>query len=493
VIRQADLQHFIATIGAALSGPIMADLQSDSTKGVARALLEMLDRLSSDLVDGEALAVPVLAGLNAAQVESVTITGTEAPDVAAAPTLEALDQRLLTLQDALGEAPRFDALVAALAQGDATSRDWLRQVSLLLTDLNDRMEASFAAQAKRPSISLGGNDPEALRERFVAYLHHRYPSLPAEPLTAFRLVPGGNSKLTALVSLAPNDVLPEHVALRVDIANSITGAQLVEEYPILERVFGLGLPVPEPLLLETDPKWLGGAFLLATQICDALFAGSPFPEDRKRDGSTMGPEFGIEAATILARLHSGTLEPAGEKAGLTAALHAQIATLIAEWRTFEKPPFSVVLDLGVAWMTAHPLPLGRPTCLIHGDFAPHNFLTRDGHVAALLDWELSKRGDPSEDLSQVKMMMLEGVIAWDDFVDAYIAAGGPPAACDPHAVAYYQLLSYLKHGVNQTRLRNRFLRGERTDLSAAMVASHYQDRITLYQTRALEAATALGL
>ena len=161
------------------------------------------------------------------------------------------------------------------------------------------------------------------------------------------------------------------------------------------------------------------------------------------------------------------------------------------WRTLEKPAFSLGLDLCLAWLAANPLPQDRPVTLIHGDFAPHNVLTRDGDIVALLDWELAKRGDPAEDLAQVKMLITGGIIGWDDFVAAYIAAGGPAVACDPLAIAYYAIIVFLQHGVNQTRLRNNYLNGTRRDIEAMICASHFQDRLILYQSKSLAEALAL--
>ena len=54
-----------------------------------------------------------------------------------------------------------------------------------------------------------------------------------------------------------------------------------------------------------------------------------------------------------------------------------------------------VADLGFAWLDAHPLGTDRPLCLRHGDTGSHNMMSRDGHLAALIDWELAHIGDPT--------------------------------------------------------------------------------------------------
>jgi thiamine kinase-like enzyme len=142
-------------------------------------------------------------------------------------------------------------------------------------------------------------------------------------------------------------------------------------------------------------------------------------------------------------------------------------------------------------MLSHPLPADRPRTLTHGDMGAHNLLARDGHLAGVLDWELARTGDPSEDLAQAKMMLLPDIMPWNDFAKAYIEQGGPKEACDPHAVAYYCIWTYLKHGAINTRLWNYFNEGSRDDAPAASIAGHFVERLSLYQARALAEAAQI--
>ena len=267
--------------------------------------------------------------------------------------------------------------------------------------------------------------------------------------------------------------------------------QLDTEYPVLKRVFELGLPVPEPLLFEPDAAWLGGAFVLSTQVTNARMGGSPFVEDRRKYGAATGPEFGREAATLLAQLHDKTFEAAVCDTEVARERDALLKELSDTWRAMDKTPFTLQRDLSIAWLYANPLPPGRPVCLVHGDFAQHNILTRDGKIAALLDWELARLGDPAEDLAQCKMMLIGDVIEWEEFLRIYHQHGGPAQASDPHAVAFYALMLYLKHGVYQTGIRNKFIKGEGADIKGAIISGHFVDRLALYQAEALCDAMAL--
>jgi aminoglycoside phosphotransferase (APT) family kinase protein len=296
-------------------------------------------------------------------------------------------------------------------------------------------------------------------------------------------------KETALFTLAANPVLPTKLVLRRDLAKSITGSTVVDEYPLIERAFKLGLPAPQPILLESDPSILDGAFMIMTEITDAVIAGTYFAKERRQAPRNMGPEFGRELATVMAQLHSRTAIR-GPHTHLPNHIET-VRKLYENWQSMPKSPLSICADLGFAWLFSHPLPPDRPRCLVHGDFSVHNIMARDGHFAALLDWELAREGDPAEDIAECRMLALEDTMPWEDFVKAYVAAGGDPNACEPHAVAYQCVWMLLDHFVMNAKVRNYFASGERDDPLAAAVGSHYHDRLLQYQARAIKLATAL--
>jgi thiamine kinase-like enzyme len=226
--------------------------------------------------------------------------------------------------------------------------------------------------------------------------------------------------------------------------------------------------------------------MIMTEITGAVPAGTYFPEERRYAPRTMGPDFGKEVAAVLARLHTatrtGSTGPAVDRVELVRKSYA-------EWRKVPQQPFSLAAEMAYAWLFSHPLPPNRPHCLTHGDVGVHNLMVRDGHLAALLDWELAHPGDPAEDLAQCRMMLLPDVMPWEDFVREYVAAGGDPQACEANSVAHYCVWTYLKHGLMNATLREIYLSGARDDVIAASVAGHYYYRLLVqYQARALQIA-----
>jgi aminoglycoside phosphotransferase (APT) family kinase protein len=259
---------------------------------------------------------------------------------------------------------------------------------------------------------------------------------------------------------------------------------VIDEFPIIERAFSLGLPVPKPIFLEKDREPLDGAFMVMTEVTDAVGAGTYFPEERRLAPRTVGPEYGRDVASVLARLHAGTARKGVKGIDFTE----QVKKHYASWCALPSPPFSLSMELSYAWLLSHPLPPDRPQCFVHGDIGSHNMMVRDGRLVALLDWELAADGDPAVDLAQCRMMLLPDTMPWPEFKQEYIAAGGDPVACDESAVAYYCVWTYLKHGLMNATLRNLYLQGGRDDLVAAVVGGHYFHRLMQYQCRALQIA-----
>jgi aminoglycoside phosphotransferase (APT) family kinase protein len=266
----------------------------------------------------------------------------------------------------------------------------------------------------------------------------------------------------------------------------MTGTVIGDEYPTIERMSKLGLLVPKPILLELDASILGGAFMIMTAI-DADPAGTYFPKDRRRQPRKVSAQFARDAAAQLARLHRLTTVEIADPESLAAARAEEVESAYRRWKSIAKPPNSVNVDLGFAWLKSHPLTKDRPRCLIHGDYGVHNMMARDGRLAGILDWELASEDDPAIDLAECRMLMVEDTVPWEEFVAAYIAAGGDATACEETAVTYFCVWSFtVKFGLMLCDARNAFVSGMRRDSLMASAATHSADRILHSLSRAMK-------
>jgi aminoglycoside phosphotransferase (APT) family kinase protein len=117
---------------------------------------------------------------------------------------------------------------------------------------------------------------------------------------------------------------------------------------------------------------------------------------------TIAREFVVALATLhrtpVAGLDITGLEPSSTMADC-------VRQELAIWRGMyrETGKQDPLIDFALDWLDANvPEPAGRPV-LVHGDAGPGNFLFDDGHLTALLDWELAHPGDPMEDLAWFSM------------------------------------------------------------------------------------------
>lgn len=499
MVRDENLPVFLTCISEVLKGTIRPELQTDYSKAVIDALTDVLGRLIAQTGGGRTVAEPHLETWRQIEKDFARLIpqaqshlATNAPEDLN--PLRAIEQTSTRLDNSLLDDKVFSGLVTALKERNPAAKAWFSTtVKSLNTLLQGMDEYQYRPVGIKGNFSVAANIDE-VTAKLSSYLHKRYPSLPEQPIADLRILPGGQIKRTALFQLKDNDVLPTRLVLRQDMDMEYTGTTVTDEFGNIERVYALGLPVPKPILVEHDPNVLGsgGCFMIMTEVENSQPAGTYFGEDRAHLGHTMGPDFGREVAKAVAKLHGLTLETNAEAgAAATRQRNDAIEKIRTNWHKQAKPPFALGLELGLAWMDANPLGDDRPYCLRHGDLGSHNMMTRDGHLAALIDWELCGMGDPAADLAQMKMMLMDSLMPWEEFKTIYIAEGGPPAAVDDHAVSFYCIWAYVMHTSMATSLWDNFIKGNRVDAQAAQVSSHSIGRLALYESRAL--ATAIEL
>jgi aminoglycoside phosphotransferase (APT) family kinase protein len=95
-------------------------------------------------------------------------------------------------------------------------------------------------------------------------------------------------------------------------------------------------------------------------------------------------------------------------------------------------------DLESAW----PLVQTNPSVLLHGDYWPGNILWQDGRLAAVIDWEDARVGDPLSDLGNTRLEILWafGPEAMRDFTSLYISE----SALDLANLPYWNLCAALR-------------------------------------------------
>ncbi|MEO3787575.1 phosphotransferase family protein [Actinocorallia sp. B10E7] len=150
---------------------------------------------------------------------------------------------------------------------------------------------------------------------------------------------------------------------------------------------------------------------------------------------------------VLAALHEvdpRRVAPPGlpPEADLRELVHAEIDRWEALYRRAEAPA-DPLIELGLAWVRRNVPDVSEPAVIVQGDTGPGNFLYQDGHVTAVLDWELAHLGDAHDDLAWLTVRAVqEPFTHLPDRLADYAAAAG--RTLDPHRIRYYRVLAELR-------------------------------------------------
>ena len=227
-------------------------------------------------------------------------------------------------------------------------------------------------------------------------------------LRAWPLHGGVSAQVTALEMAQPDDRTRKLVVRwhgPVDLAHNPRIA--ADEFKLLQIVSAAGVPAPAPYYYDES-----GTIFATPYIVVEYVEGAPefAPADL--------PDFLRQCATQLARIH----QVHGAQTDLAflpqhAAIHA--ATLAARPAHLDDS-----LDEGrirVALEAGWPLVPRNAPALLHGDYWPGNLLWRAGQLAAVIDWEDARIGDPLADLgnSRLEILWAFGADAMQQFTRQY--------------------------------------------------------------------------
>jgi aminoglycoside phosphotransferase (APT) family kinase protein len=396
-------------------------------------------------------------------------------------------------------ASEFVATATAAAATDPTELLKAQQLVQIEYEFLERVEtlrqALFAEDQTVPDEDRP-EDCSVTTRQLTTYLRHKLPASPDLTVSSIELVPGGRSKETILVALAGTNELPSEVVVRKDRPIGLLPTKAADEFAVLGIVYNAGgIPVPRPLFADAAPKRLGEGTLLVMERVAGAKAGEYFadlaaPPEQHRHA------LGLQLAKALARLHSlspDQLSATGLGAGdpVTAeSMTAAVEGMTARIADLSGPPIAAV-PLARRWLLDHVgdvTPSGR-MCLLQGDVGLHNMLVEEDRLTALVDWEAATVGPPARELAAA-YPTANALLPWDEFVAAYLSAGGPSDAVDRRAIAFYRLFFSLGACMTSRTGGHLFRTGVKRDLLTAHsgLDAHFRTQRNL--ARALKDATA---
>ena len=249
-------------------------------------------------------------------------------------------------------------------------------------------------------------------------------------------IPGGRSKLTVLLDVAPNALVPAGMVLRIDGPGSAISTTVLDEFPILNVMFQAGIAAPEPLWVEADAAHLGAPFLVMRRM-PGKAAGSLWEADH------VSPAIGLALAQALASVHGARPASVWPAAPLDArtAVAEMLREFEAGWCAGESTP-SLAMECAYGWLRRQLACIEGPAVVVHGDAHFANLLVQDDKLVCLLDWEFTHPGHPAEDLAYCRTYV-EKIMKWDDFLRHYQSHGG--AAVSAAQLEYFGVWGYLRN------------------------------------------------
>jgi len=293
---------------------------------------------------------------------------------------------------------------------------------------------------------------------------------------------GGYSKQTVFFDCIAGNGAVEHLVMRRDLPFAEGRSSVIDEYAVLKAVFQTKVPVAEPLYLERNPAVLQTPFLISRRVPGRLMGNSLGLKEK--------PDFQPPEAlgTLLAQLHTidvSTLALPGFS-DVPFDLHTQrlrIEQWIDIYRANADLP-AAALEIGLAWLLENSHLIAGERALVHGDVGYHNILFHQGKVAALVDWELVRVGNPAEDLAYVGFCM----DAPAEFIDCYVAAGGRRPT--EGAMTYCQVFGNVRNALYGVVGMRQFNDGRHDDVSMLPIILHsywaYMGALDEYLGRILE-------
>jgi len=312
-------------------------------------------------------------------------------------------------------------------------------------------------------------------------------------------IPGGASRETYTFDAVAADGRRRGLILRRDPTSSLIDTDRRTEFLAYQSFHG-HVPVPEPVVLEMSSEPLERPFFIMGRV-DGGAASSPFAPDPYAPHAEM---LGRELFSILGRIAAADplalpIADAFEAPAPQECWRRELDYWEAVILRDERHPQPIV-RAALRRLRANPPPPAQKLSVVHGDFRSGNFLhDGQGHVLAVLDWEMAHIGDPLEDLA----WCLDPL--WSHFEDGRAAATLPVDEAigvwkaesglevDPKAFAWWRLFNSVKGQGIWTTSGKTFVEGGGLDLVlgfSAVYTARRHDQILADQLERLVAEEA---
>src|ERR1700751_5059945 len=287
---------------------------------------------------------------------------------------------------------------------------------------------------------------------------------PAVEVSAVRPMPGGASRESWDIEVQTPGQPQRHLILLRDTGGRARQPARNIEIEAAAMIAARAAGVPVADLYDHGEGALGRSYLLLERL-----EGGRIPRPLLRDDAYAAarPRLARRLGEVLARIHQ--IDPA-DVPGLpnTDAL-AQLTEL---YQGFAEP--RPALEIGLRWLREHqPAPVADT--LVHGDFRTGNLMIATAGLAGVLDWELTHRGDPRQDLGWLCTKAwrfgsphpVGGFGSRDELMAGYAKSGGTPP--DEVTQRWWELYGTVRWALLCRSQAERYLSGAEPSVELAVL------------------------
>jgi len=311
------------------------------------------------------------------------------------------------------------------------------------------------------SASVPGIDLERLLPWFQANV------APVDGLSA-ELIGHGRSNLTYRLRCGDDS----WVLRRPPLSHvQATAHDMSREFRILSALAPTDFPAPKPYALCSDESVNGAQFYVMEYVEGFIAVDSA--EVAKRFDASRRRKIGEELVEVLVKLHAFVpaelgLADFGKPQGYLERQVRRFSEQLEQIRYRETPELDEL-----ARRLKNAIPAERKPGIVHGDYRLDNAILDDeGHIIAVLDWEMCTLGDSLADMGLLRMywgsptsaqlaiggmtvMTLPGFPSWEEAAALYEEKSGT----DLRGLDFYTVLAHFKLGVILENMYKRFLAG----------------------------------
>jgi aminoglycoside phosphotransferase (APT) family kinase protein len=287
---------------------------------------------------------------------------------------------------------------------------------------------------------------------------------PAVAVTEVRPMPGGASRESWDVRVRTEGGAERRLILLRDAGGRARTPQrnIAVEAAAMIEARAAGVPVAE--LFDYGEGTLGRAYLLMERL-----DGETIPRRLLRDDAYAAARPGLarRLGEVLARIHQ--IDP-DQIPGLPHV--GALGQLTELYDGFAEP--RPALEIGLRWLREHqPPPV--PSTLVHGDFRTGNLMVSREGLAGVLDWELTHRGDPRQDLGWLCTKAWRfgsphpagGFGSRDELMAGYAKGGGTPP--DEPTQRWWELYGTVRWALLCRSQAERYLSGAEPSVELAVL------------------------